>query len=198
MLNTLFGWYARQDLGCKFDNIIFTESVAASTTGYTVTLTNALDGVAKKGKLTGSNFIITDVYSVCTTGIVDVKVLPDNDTSAKFYLQPYQPLSKKLPIPLLLMADIVVVFDNNEAHVNNVYLDFDGFWISEDRMPDFTLSSELIPTSLLDIDMQTFAMLSVLEAMAAAEGLTPPPEGWMGAVPMPEVFREFCKRRGRV
>lgn len=197
MLNTLFGWYARQNLGCRFDNITFTESVAANTTGYTVTITNALDGVAKKNKLTGFNFIITDIYSVCTTGIVDVKVLPDNDASTKFYLQPYHPLSKKLPIPLLLMADLVVVFDNNEAHVNNVYLDFDGFWITEDRMPDFTLASELIPTSVLDIDMQTFAMLSILEAMAAAEGLTPPEEGWIGAIPTPELYKEFCKHRGR-
>lgn len=195
MLNTLFGWYARQNLGCKFDNIIFTETVAASTTGYTVTLTNALDGVEKKNKLTGSNFVITDVYSVCTTGIVDAKVLPDNDTSAKFYLQPYQPISKKLPIPLLLMADIVVVFDNNELIPNNVYLAFDGFWISESRMPDFTMLSELIPTSIIDIDMQTFATQTILEAMAAAEGIAPPDGGWMGAPPKPEVFREFCRRR---
>jgi len=196
MFDTLFGWYAKNSLGCKFDNIVFSESIAANTE-ETVSLTDAQDGERKKNKLTGSDFIITGIYSVCTTGVVDVKVLPDNDVDGKFYLQPYQPLSKKLPVPLHLTADLVAVFTNSEARINDVYIAFDGFWIPEGKMPHFTLLSELIPTALLNIDLQTYAMQSIMEATAVAEGVTEPPEGWGITLPPPEEYREFCKRQGR-
>ena len=194
-MNMLFGWYSRQNLGCRFDTITFTESIAANTTGYAVTIASAQDGAEKKTKLAGYNFIITGIYSVCTTGLVDAKVLPDNDTSAKFYLQAYQPVSKDLPIPLLLMSDLVIEFDNNEAHINNVYLAFDGFWIHENRMPAFTMLSELIPTAIGNIDLQTLAILSVLEATAESEGIITPSGGWIGAAVIPSRYREFCKRK---
>lgn len=196
MLNTLFGWYARQNLSCKFDTIIFTESIAPNTTGYAVTITSAKEGSDKKDKLTGHNFIITDIYSVCTTGIVDAKVLPDNDASSKFYMQVYQPISRKLQIPLLLMSDIVIEFDNNESHFNNLYLSFGGFWISENRMPDFTMLAELIPKAIGNIDLQTLGILSVLEATATSQGISPPEGGWSGAaVGVPSMYKEFCKRK---
>lgn len=197
MLNTLFGWYCRQNLGCNYDTITFTESIAASTTGYAVTLTNAQDGAAKKTKLNGYNFIVTDIYSVCTTGLVDMKVLPDNDTTTKFYIQAYQPLKRKLPVPLLLMSDLVIEFDNNDAHVNNVYTSFDGFWITESRMPTLTLLSEIIPTALGNTDIQTLGILNVLEATAASEGIEPPEEGWYSGPTLPTEYKEFCKRGDR-
>jgi hypothetical protein len=200
MLNTLFGWYARRDLGCKFDTIVFAESIAASTTGYAVTLTSAQEGTAKKVKLVGHNFIITDLYTVCTTGLVDAKVLPDNDTSAKFYLQVYQPVPRKLPIPLLLMSDLVIEFDNNEGHINDAYIAFDGFWINEDKMPALTLLSELVPTALGNVDMQTLAIEHILGATAEAEGVVVP--GYETStyetptyLKAGKEFREFCKRR---
>lgn len=195
MFNTLFGWYARQNLGCKFDTIVFAESVAANTTDYAVTLTEAQEGVSKKNKMSGSNFIITDMYSVCTTGIVDAKILPDNDTTAKFYTQVYQARAKNLPVPLLLMSDLVVVFDNNEGHINDVYLSFDGFWISEDNMPAFTLFSELIPMALGNIDLQTLAITNILAATAAADGIVVPGYEMPEYLQPPEEYREFCKRR---
>lgn len=197
MFNTVFGWYARQNLSCKFDTIVFAESVAANTTGYTVTLANAQDGADKKERLSGSNFIITGIYSVCTTGVVDVKVLPDNDTTAKFYLQLYQPISKNLPVPLLLMSDLVIVFDNNEAHINNAYLAFDGFWIAEEKMPAFTLLSETIPMTLGNIDIQTLAIEKVLAAMAESEGVAVPEYEGPEYKRPPSTFREFCKKGGR-
>ncbi len=190
MLNALFGWYCRTNLGCKFDTITFAESIAASTTGYAVTLSNAQDGVAKQSKLTGYNFIITSIYSVCTTGFVDAKVLPDNDSTAKFYMQLYQPVSKDLPIPLILMTDLVIEFDNNEAHTNNAYISFDGFWITEDNTPSLTLLSELIPTTLLNTDMQTLEIANILAAMAESEGVTVPAFEY---TLKKTGFREFCK-----
>lgn len=197
MLDTLFGWYCKTRLGCKFDNIVFSESIAANTTNYETTLTDAQEGIDKKNKLTGHNFVVTDVYSVCTTGFVSAKVLPDNELKSKFYLQMYQPLSKKLPIPLLLMADLVVWFDNNEGHNNDVYLAFDGFWINENMLPSLTMLSELPATALMNIDLQTLAAQNVLEMMAAAEGIAAPKEGWGGVAPTPEAYREFCKRGER-
>lgn len=196
MLNTLFGWYCRQNLGCKFDTIIFAESIAASTTGYTVTMTSAYEGDDKKTKLTGHNFIITSIYGVCTTGIVDAKVLPDNDTSAKFYLQMYQPLPRQLPVPLLLMSDLVIEFDNNEDHINNIYLAFNGFWIPEAKMPAFTMFAEHIPTALGNIDLQTLAIQNILDATAESQGVTSPEGGWAGETAgIPPRYKEFCKRR---
>jgi len=197
MLDTLLGWYCKTRLGCKFDNIVFSESIDANTADYELTLTDAQEGEDKKNKLTGHNFIATDIYSVCTTGFVSAKVLPDNEIGSKFYLQLYQPISKTLPVPLLLMADLVVKFDNNEGHVNDAYLAFDGFWISEDMLPSFTMLSELPATALMNIDLQTLAAQNVLEIMAAAEGIKAPEEGWAGVAPRPEAYKEFCKRGGR-
>ena len=106
MLNTLFGWYCRTNLGCKFDTIVFSESIAANTTDYAVTLTSAQDGAAKNNKMTGYNFIVTSIYSVCVTGVVDAKVLPDNESENRFYVQLYQPISSELPVPLPLTVGI--------------------------------------------------------------------------------------------
>lgn len=194
MLDTLLGWYCKTTLGCRFDTIVFSESIPANTTDYETTLTDAQDGTDKKNKLTGHNFVVTDLYSVCTTGFVSAKVLPDNEISSKFYLQMYQPVSKTLPVPLLLMADLVVWFDNNEGHINDVYLALDGFWINENMMPSFTLLSELPTTALMNIDLQTLAMQNILEMTAAAEGVMAPKEGWGGVAPRPAAFKEFCKR----
>lgn len=196
MLDTLFGWHCRTNLGTRFDRLTFAETIAASTTGYAVTIANAQDGTEKKSKLSGFNFIMTGMYSICTTGFVDVKILPDNDTTAKFYVQAFNEYDMRFPSPILLMSDLVLEFDNNEGHDNNVYIAFDGFWINEDRMPDFTLLSELIPATLADIDVQTFAIQSILEAMAAAEGIEPPATGWnYSAAQVVPACKEFCKRK---
>ncbi len=194
MMDTLIAWYTRTHLGCKFDTITFTESIAANVSGYAVTLTNAQDGTKKKEKLSGHNFIITDLYTVCTTGLVSAKILPDNDISTKFYVQIYQPLQKRLPVPLLLLSDLVVVFDNDEGHINNAYLSFDGFWINEDVMPTFTMLSELIPSALANIDLQTLAVQNILEAMAESEGVVAPDDGGWGGYEIEPEYREFCKR----
>lgn len=193
MMDALFGWYTRTNLGCKFDSITFTESIAANISGYAVTLTSAQDGAAKKNKLTGHNFIITDLYTVCTTGLVSAKILPDNDISTRFYTDIYQPVQKHLPVPLLLMSDLVIEFDNDEGHINNAYLAFDGFWIHESNLPKLTMLSELIPSALANIDLQTLAMQNILAAMAEAEGIVIPEGGWGGKGIAPE-YMEFCKR----
>jgi len=193
MLNTLFGWYCRENLSCKFDTIVFAESVAANTTGYAVTLTNAQDGADKKNKMTGYNFIITSIYSVCVTGVVNARVLPDNDSENRFYVQLYQPFSRKLPIPLPLTVDLAIVFDNNEAHINNAYLAFDGFWITESNMPKLTMLSELSPTALADINMQTLTTVNILAAMAAAQGVVVPEYEEPIYRTSREAYREFCK-----
>lgn len=193
MLNTLFGWYCRTNLGCKFDTIVFSESIAANTTDYAVTLTSAQDGAAKNNKMTGYNFIVTSIYSVCVTGVVDAKVLPDNESENRFYVQLYQPITRELPVPLPLTVGISIVFDNNEAHINNAYLAFNGFWITESSMAKFTMLSELIPAALEDIDMQTLSIVNILAAMAAAEGVVVPEyEEPIYRTPREE-FREFCK-----
>lgn len=194
MIDALFGWYTRTKLGCKFDTIVFSESIAANISGYTVTIKSAQEGEAKKNKLAGHNFIITDVYTVCTTGLVSAKILPDNDVSTKFYAEIYQPIQRHLPIPLLLMSDLVIEFDNAEGHINNAYIMFDGFWISESMMPTFTMLSELIPTSLANIDIQTFAIQNILDAMADKEGIEPSVD-WTWGSAVEEERREFCKRR---
>jgi len=197
MLDTLLGWYCKTKLGCKFDTIVFSESIAANTVDHDVTLMGAQEGVSKKNKLTGHNFIITDIYSVCTTGFVSASVRPDNETGSKFHLQLYQPTYRRLPVPVLLMADLVIRFDNNEARINDVYLAFDGFWINETMMPHFTMLSELPATALANIDLQTLAIQNVLEMTAEAEGITAPEEGWGGVAARPAEYREFCKRPGR-
>lgn len=200
MLNTIIGWHARTNLGCRFDVITFTESIAANTQNYVVTLANALGGAAKRSKMNGHNFIITEIYSVCTTGIVDARILPDNDSGAEFWLQPYQQRTLKLPSPVLLMTDLVIEFDNNEAHINNAYVSLSGFWIKESHMADFTLLAETIPATLSAIDIQTFAMMNILEAMAVDQGIEPLPDygddRWVYPRPAAvTICREFCKRR---
>jgi len=196
MLDTLLGWYCKTKLGCRFDTIVFTESVAMNTVDE-VTIEDAQEGELKKNKLTGHNFIITDVYSVCTTGFVSAKVMPDNEISSQFYIQLYQPTYRRLPVPVLLMSDLVISFDNDEARINDVYIAFDGFWINESMMPHFTMLSELPATALMNIDLQTFAAQNVLEMMAVAEGITAPEEGWGGVAARPEAYKEFCKRGER-
>jgi len=197
MIDTLLGWYCRTKLGCRFDTIVFSEDVLANTVDYEVTIEDAEEGVLRKNKLAGHNFIVTDVYSVCTTGFVSANVRPDNMIAAQFYLQLYQPMHRRLPVPVLLTADLVIRFDNNEGHLNVTYIAFDGFWITEIMMPWFTMLSELPATALANIDLQTLAAQNVLEMMAAAEGVTAPEDGWTGVAERPEAYKEFCKRGER-
>jgi len=165
MIDALFGWYLRENLGCKFNNIVFQESLLENSKKTGLGTSSALDGTTIKTNFSGSNFVITSIIMFSTPGYLKITVYPDNDTTKKFTLLSYGYTQQPLPIPVLSTTDIVIDIENTQNQVNDLLLIFSGFWISEDRTPEFTITSEKIFTALDNIDMQTLEALGLLDTI---------------------------------
>ena len=194
MIDTLFGWYIGTKLKGKFITIVFEESLVADDAD-TLSLSDAIDGTELKDKLDTDNFILFDVFSYADPGFVAMKVLPDNDPNKKFRIEATKNPTR-IPIMPPKMAEVDLVLDyTNESQPNDIYISFTAMSIPEANLPAFTVLSELIPTSLSNIDMQTLSIWKELQNLLALQQGKPTP--WVTTVPKEEIAekREFCKRR---
>ena len=194
MIDTLFGWYVGTKLKGKFITIVFEESLAADDAD-TLSLSDAIDGTDLKNALDTDNFILFDVFSYADPGFVKIKILPDNDPNKKFRIEATKNPTR-IPIMPPKMAEVDIVLDyTNESQPNDIYISFTAMRIPETNLPSFTILSELIPTSLSNIDMQTLGVWKELQnSVAIQQGESPP---WVTTIPEREEVekKEFCKRR---
>lgn len=194
MIDTLFGWYIGTKLKGKFITIVFEESLVADDAD-TLSLSDAIDGTELKDALDTDNFILFDVFSYADPGFVKIKVLPDNDPNKKFRIEATKNPTR-IPIMPPKMAEVDLVLDyTNESQPNDIYVSFTAMRIPEANLPAFTVLSELIPTSLSNIDLQTLSIWKELQNLVALQQDKPVP--WVTEVPKEEKAekREFCKRR---
>ncbi len=154
MLDKLLGWYVKTKLSGRFISVVFEQSIESGDTG-TLAITDAEDGTALKSFLVGDNFILWEVFAYADPGMVKINILPDNDTSMKFRLEATKK-GDRVPIvpPILIQTDLVIDY-TNENQPNDIYLSFSGMRISEKNMPAFTVLSQVLPTTLQNIDQQT-------------------------------------------
>lgn len=143
MLDAIFGWYCREALGCRFASVRFEETISPDS-DLGLLIGDALNGAQQKEKLNGYNFIMLDMYSYTTPGIVKCRISPDNDTQKSFYIDAYEPARTTFSPPKLVSVDMAIDYTNSETQSNNVYLSFQGFWIPEDHMADFSMVAELL------------------------------------------------------
>jgi len=143
MIDALFGWYCRETLGCRFASVRYEETISPEST-VSLLITDALDGEKQLEKLNGYNFIVLDMYSYTTPGIVKCRIAPDNDGQKSFYVDAYEPARTPFVPPKLVSVDLAVDYTNSESQSNNVYLSFQGFWIPEEKMADFSLIAEFM------------------------------------------------------
>lgn len=161
MLNTMFAWYVEQTLRGKYITIVFRQSIPPSDSD-TLTLNDAEDATRLTSWLTGDNFILTEVKAYASPGNVQLTILPDSDNTKQFKVDAFpQAVSTPISPPKLVETNLAIDYIN-EAQSNNLYLVFGAFRISETNMAKFTLLSELIPTSLENIDLQTLAAQKLL------------------------------------
>lgn len=194
MIDTLFGWYIQQQLKGKFITITFEESLVADDTD-TLSLGDAVDGAAMVQMLETDNFILFDVFAYADPGFVKVNVLPDNDTSLKFRVEATKNPTR-VPIMPPKMAEVDLVLDyTNESQANDLYVSFTAMRIPETNLDEFTLLSEVIPSTLQNIDIQTLQIVQLLQNLIALQQGKEQP--WTVSVAQKEAVKkkEFCKRR---
>lgn len=194
MINTLFGWYVGTKLKGKFITIQFEESLVADDAD-TLSLSDAIDGADLKNALDTDNFILFDVLSYADPGFVTMKVLPDNDPNKKFRIEATKNPTR-IPIMPPKMAEVDLVLDyTNESQPNDIYISFTAMRIPEDKLDDFTILSELIPTTLSDIDLQTLGIWKELQNLVALQQGKAAPWVTTPTVEAKADKKEFCKRR---
>lgn len=154
MLDKLLGWYVKTKLGGRFISVVFEQSLESSDTG-TFSITDAEDGTKLDNYLVSDNFILWEVFAYADPGMVKINVLPDNNTTEKFRLEATKK-GDRVPMvpPVLIEADLVIDYEN-ENQPNDIYLSFSGMRIPQKNMPAFTLLSQVLPTTLQNIDQQT-------------------------------------------
>lgn len=165
MLDTMFGWYLRENLGCEFTSIVFEMSLLEETTKKGVGIINSIDGTKNKEKFTTSSFFITETIVFTFPGYLKIYCYPDNDTIKKFFLIGYNSTKQTISPPKICRTDLVLDIENPENQVNNLLLVFNGFWILDERLPEFTITCEKILTALDNIDMQTLQALGSLDTI---------------------------------
>lgn len=194
MIDTLFGWYIAEKLKGKFITITFEESLVADDTD-TLSLGDAVDGAALQQMLETDNFILFDVIAYADPGFVKVNVLPDNDTSLKFRVEATKnPI--RVPIMPPKMAEVDLVLDyTNESQPNDLYVSFTAMRIPQTNLDEFTVLSEIIPTSLQNTDIQTLQIVQLLQNLIALQQGKEQP--WTVSVAQKEAVekKDFCKRR---
>jgi len=180
MLNTLYGWYIKEELSCVFDTLTFTEDIKANT-NQTFDITAARDGDIKKLKLGTFNFIITRVFSASTGGIpIEVGVQPDGDLLNGFISIVLVPREVEPTAPIVITMDLQLDVTNATGTDSDMFMVFEGFWIPRSLMPRL---SELV-------DM---VVTSGSRMVTPAEGGAP---AYTGGVPtMESTHAPYCERR---
>ena len=177
MIDALFGWYCRETLGCRFASVRFEETISPNS-NVKLLITDALNGDKLLAKLDGYNFIALDMYSYTTPGIVKCRIAPDNDGQKSFYVDAYEPARTPFIPPKLVSVDLAVDYTNTESQSNNVYLSFQGFWIPEEKMADFSLIAEFMTEGIYTLGKLGESALGkmdetnmLLRHLAAAQGV---------------------------
>lgn len=194
MIDTLFGWYISEKLKGKFITVTFEESLVADDTD-TLSLGDAVDGAALQQMLETDNFILFDVIAYADPGFVKVNVLPDNDTSLKFRVEATKN-AFRVPIMPPKMAEVDLVLDyTNESQPNDLYVSFTAMRIPQTNLDEFTVLSEIIPSSLQNMDIQTLQIVQLLQNLIALQQGKEQP--WTVSVAQKEAVekKDFCKRR---
>ncbi len=177
MLNQLIGWHVGDALGANFDTIRFEVTVGAGSTSsptkVSKTVADSVRGSEQKKRLTGGeNFFVSNLYTLCEPGKVNIDVLPNNNTNNKISIVVFKPRLIELKIPKLLEVDLSIDFFNSEPQSNDVTIAFEGFWIPENQTPAFTEMSHILFRTLNDIDLQTLAMGNLLNIIGGKIDIT--------------------------
>ena len=198
MIDILTGWHIAEKFKAKFITVTFEQSLTASGSD-TIPLTDAVDGAVLKQILETDNFILFDVFSYADPGFVQVEVLPDNDSTKKFRVEATKNPAR-VPLMPPKMAEVDLVLDyTNEDQPNDLYISFSAMRINQDKLPEFTLLSELIPESIERMDTELLNIRMILDNLLAIELAANPDAIVPWAIPQPreklEEYKEFCKRR---
>lgn len=174
MIDTLFGWYISEQLKGKFITVTYEESIVADDSA-TLSVADAVDGESLSKYLETDNFILFDVLAYADPGFVKVNAIPDNDTLKQFRLEATKnPVRVPIMPPKMVEVDLILDY-TNESQPNDLYISFAAMRIPEDKMDDFTMLSELIPTSIHNIDIQTLQIGQLLQNQMATDAGTAPP-----------------------
>lgn len=198
MIDELIGWYCKEALSCRFATIVFKHTISPESTSE-VSISDAEDGSLIKDKLNGYNFVITDMYTYCTPGIVDVKVSPDDDNQKSFTMSSYEPARPRISPPVTVAVDVKVKYTNIETMSNDVFISFQGFWIPEDKMAEFSLLAEVLTEGMYKLQQMGGALISrtdetneLLRSLAGAQGVD---VSAAGATPYYEPSAKLCRRK---
>lgn len=198
MIDILTGWHVAEKFKAKFITVTFEQSLIAGESD-TIQLTDAVDGATLKQILETDNFILFDVFSYADPGFVQVSVLPDSDSTKKFRVEATKNPAR-VPLMPPKMAEVDLVLDyTNEDQPNDLYISFSAMRINQDKLPEFTLLSELIPESIEHMDTEILNIRMILDNLLAIELAANPDAVVPWAIPLPreklEEYKEFCKRR---
>lgn len=198
MMDILTGWHVAEKFKAKFITITFEQSLTAGESD-TIPLVDAVDGATLKQILETDNFILFDVFSYADPGFVQVSVLPDSDSTKKFRIEATKNPAR-VPLMPPKMAEVDLVLDyTNEDQPNDLYISFSAMRINQDKLPEFTLLSELIPESIEHMDTELLNIRMILDNLLAIELAANPDAVVPWVIPQPreklEEYKEFCKRR---
>ena len=198
MMDILTGWHVAEKFKAKFITVTFEQSLTAGGSD-TIPLVDAVDGTSLKQILETDNFILFDVFSYADPGFVQVSVLPDSDSTKKFRIEATKNPAR-VPLMPPKMAEVDLVLDyTNEDQPNDLYISFSAMRINQDKLPEFTLLSELIPESIERMDTELLNIRMILDNLLAIGVAANPDVVVPWDVPQPrekiEEYKEFCKRR---
>lgn len=198
MMDLLTGWHMAEKFKAKFITVTFEQSLTAGESD-TIPLTDAVDGATLKQILETDNFILFDVFSYADPGFVQIEVLPDSDSTKKFRIEATKNPAR-VPLMPPKMAEVDLVLDyTNEDQPNDLYISFSAMRINQDKLPEFTLLSEMIPESIERMDTELLNIRMILDNLLAIEVAANPDVVLPWVIPQPreklEEYKEFCKRR---
>lgn len=130
MLNTLYGWYIRKEMGCTFDAIVFTETISAGVTRK-VNISAANEGTNVMEKLGTNDFIINRLYTACfpATNPVVCDIMPDGASVNRIFHVACSPREERIEPAISIETGIDIEYANSGPLSANVFIGFDGFWL---------------------------------------------------------------------
>lgn len=202
MLNTLYGMYLVDKYSIKSDIILWTKSITANGT-LNLTLNDAINGSSLKSDLSSLDYYITN-YSMWTqNGIVQVEVMPDNESANK--IKTYA-LTQKLEAPLLppkyVQTDIALTLTETQGIPDEVTIVFNILKVTHsnaskmiDVVKSLVISPENTDIQTLAIQKQLIYTNKLLEALLISQGVKlPSPDLKPPELISPKAEAPSCKR----
>lgn len=161
MLDSLIGLYLHNKINARRVDIVFKETLIPDSTG-TLVLTGASNGAALKDNLSAKDYLITDMVYYCSPGIVNMKIVPDNDTSFTYTIDVSSDVVReRLSMPFVVLTDLTVDYVN-ESQVNNIYLRLSGIQFANNMLDDLITISYSFVENLNSMDMTLVEILKSL------------------------------------